>query len=224
MQQPMRTRNFRRAAMPSRATCGEKLVCTARVSRAARDDDVVRNARAPLDARGRRRGGLRRAFGERAPSRMVKQSDFGRRAEVEPRSLRPFAHTENPLGRKFSRIFASPKIVRCSVTNQPRNFYFDRVSPVIPEISLGKSSVAHNTVLGSNRVEPTDGVIILVFPSQYNHLFNLGSDTLESPNLSKRLCGPMDKARVYGTRDSRFDPWHSQKLLFFFPHSKPKLS
>ena len=132
----MRTRNFRRAAMPSRATCGEKLVCTARVSRAARDDDVVRNARAPLDARGRRRGGLRRAFGERAPSRMVKQSDFGRRAEVEPRSLRPFAHTENPLGRKFSRIFASPKIVRCSVTNQPRNFYFDRVSPVIPEISL----------------------------------------------------------------------------------------
>ena len=82
--------------------------------------------------------------------------------------------------------------------------------------NLGKSSVAHNTVLGSNRVEPTDGVIILVFPSQYNHLFNLGSSTLESPNLSKRLCGPMDKARVYGTRDSRFDPWHSQKLLFFY--------
>ena len=25
-----------------------------------------------------------------------------------------------------------------------------------------------------------------------------------------RLCGPMDKARVYGTRDSRFDPWQSQ--------------
>jgi hypothetical protein len=180
--------------MPSRATCDEKLVCTARVSRAARDDDVVRNARAPLDARGRRRGGLRRAFGERAPSRMVKQSDFGRRAEVEPRSLRPFAHTENPLGRKFSRIFASPKIVRCSVTNQklrgPRNFYFDRVSPVIPEISLGKSSVAHNTVLGSNRVEPTDGVIILVFPSQYNHLFNLGSSTLESPKAIEKVLWP----------------------------------
>ena len=26
----------------------------------------------------------------------------------------------------------------------------------------------------------------------------------------ERLCGPMDKARVYGTRDSRFDPWQSQ--------------
>ena len=97
----MRTRSFRRAAMPSRATCGEKLVCTARVSRAARDDDVVRNARAPLDARGRRRGGWRRAFGERAPSRMVNSQI----SVVEPRSSRgpsdrlPIRKT--PLGGSF---------------------------------------------------------------------------------------------------------------------------
>ena len=100
--------------MPSRATCDEKLVCTARVSRAARDDDVVRNARAPLDARGRRRGGLRRAFGERASSRMVNsQISF-----VEPRSSRgpsdrlPIRKT--PLGGSF-RGFSPPPIAPSNV-------------------------------------------------------------------------------------------------------------
>ena len=50
--------------------------------------------------------------------------------------------------------------------------------------------MAHNTVLGSNRVEPKDGFIILVFPSQYNHLFNLGSSTLESPKAIEKVLWP----------------------------------
>ena len=31
-----------------------------------------------------------------------------------------------------------------------------------------------------------------------------------------RLCGPMDKAPVYGTGDSRFDPWQSHAFFFKF--------
>ena len=56
--------------------------------------------------------------------------------------------------------------------------------------NLGKSSVAHNTVLGSNRVEPTDGVIIFVFPFLYNNLLNLGSSTLESPKAIEKVLWP----------------------------------
>ena len=40
--------------------------------------------------------------------------------------------------------------------------------------------------------------------------------THEESFLYTRSCGPMDKAPVYGTGDSRFDPWQDQRILFFF--------
>lgn len=31
--------------------------------------------------------------------------------------------------------------------------------------------------------------------------------------LKLRSCGPMAKARLYGSRDSRFDPWQDQVFI-----------
>ena len=47
--------------LPLRAACGEKLICSACVSRAARDDRIVREPRASRVARRGRRRGRRRA-------------------------------------------------------------------------------------------------------------------------------------------------------------------
>ena len=60
--------------------------------------------------------------------------------------------------------------------------------------------------------------------ADYAHLKNISLQLMQhSSNIApcnqshdySRVCGPMDKASVYGTGDSRFDPWQTHKRLFF---------
>ena len=47
------------------------------------------------------------------------------------------------------------------------------------------------------------------------------SNTSVHQNPHTRVCGPMDKAPVYGTGDSRFDPWQTQVGLQSTPFCLP---